>query len=78
LLGCGERAGEASLPHTQRFISYQTKLWADRVGARFQLNVVNLQENGGLRPIDAYPDGTPTAYRIIDPRKFIFTVTFDL
>ena len=29
-------------------------------------------------PIDAFPDGTPNAYRIMDPRKAVLTVTFDL
>jgi hypothetical protein len=60
------------------FIRYRTKLWGDRIGASFQLNVKNLQESGRLQPIAAYPDGTPNAYRIVDPRQFIFTVSFDL
>jgi hypothetical protein len=64
--------------HADAFINYQTRLWRDKVGARFQLNVVDLQENGRLEPLAVYPDGTPNAYRIIDPRKFIFTVTFDM
>jgi hypothetical protein len=48
------------------------------VGASFQLNVRNVQEGGRLQPISAYPDGTPNAYRIVDPRQFILTMTFDL
>ena len=59
-------------------LSYQTKLFSNKIGTRFQLNVRNVQESGRLQPIAAYPDGTPTAYRIVDPRLFIFTVTFDL
>jgi len=42
------------------------------------LNVRNVQEGGRLQPISAYPDGTPNAYRIVDPRQFILTMTFDL
>jgi hypothetical protein len=60
------------------FIAYRTRLFANRVGATFQLNVRSLQESGRLQAIMAGPDGKPTAYRIVDPRQFIFTVTFDL
>lgn len=59
-------------------VSYRTKLWADKIGATFQLNVQNLQESGYLQPVAAFPDGTPNSYRIVDPRKFILTATFDL
>jgi hypothetical protein len=40
--------------------------------------VENVQEGGRLQAVAAYPDGTPNAYRIIDPRKFILSATFDL
>lgn len=60
------------------FVAYRTRLFSDKVGATFQLNVRNLQESGRLQPISAYPDGTPNGYRIIDPRQFILTATFDL
>jgi hypothetical protein len=35
-------------------------------------------ENGRLQPVAANPDGSIYAWRIVDPRKFIFTVGFDL
>ena len=60
------------------FVGYRRKLWANKVGATFQLNVRNLQEKGRLQPIAAFPDGTPSAYRIVDPRQFILSATFDL
>jgi hypothetical protein len=61
------------------FVGYRTKLFADKIGATFQLNVQNLQESGGrLQPTGAFPDGTKNAFRIVDPRKFILTATFDL
>jgi hypothetical protein len=61
------------------FVGYNTKLFGDRVRARFQLNVKNVQENGGgLQATAAFPDGTPLAYRIIDPRQFILSASFDL
>ena len=60
------------------FIGYRRRLWANRIGATFQLNGRNLQESGHLQPVAAFPDGTPSAYRIVDPRQFIASVTFDL
>ncbi len=60
------------------FVGYKTKLWGDKIAATIQLNVQNLTEGGRLQPIAAYPDGTPNTYRIVDPRKFILTASFDL
>jgi hypothetical protein len=60
------------------FVSYRTRLFSDRIPVTFRLNVRNLQEDGRLQPIGAYPDGTPTAYRIVDPRQFILQASFDL
>ena len=42
------------------------------------INVRNLNESGRLQPIGAFPDGTPYAYRIVDPRLFILSASFDL
>ena len=60
------------------FAGYTTRLFNDKVRARFQLNVRNLQESGRLQKIGAYPDGRGHTFRIINPRTFIFTTTFDL
>lgn len=61
------------------FAGYTTRLFRDRVKARFQLNVKNVQENGGgLQATQAFPDGTPLAYRIVDPRQFILSASFEL
>lgn len=60
------------------FIAYKTKFWSNKMSANIQLNVRNIQEDGRLQPIGAFPDGTPNAYRIVDPRQFILSVTFDL
>ena len=35
-------------------------------------------EGGRLQAIAVNPDGRPYAYRIIDPRKFVLSVRFDL
>jgi hypothetical protein len=59
-------------------LRYRMKLWANRVGATIQLNCRNIQEGGRLQAIGAYPDGTPHTYRIVDPRQFILSATFDL
>jgi hypothetical protein len=60
------------------FFSYRTRLFSDKVGATFQFNVRNLNESGRLQPIAVDPDGTPSSYRIVAPRQFIFTASFDL
>lgn len=61
------------------FASYNTRLFHDKVRARFQLNVRNLQEwKTHLEPVAAYPDGTPNTFRIIEPFTVIFSTTFDL
>ena len=66
-------------PYVTGFRSTIEFLFSDRVRARFQLNVKNVQESGGgLQPTQAFPDGTPLAYRIIDPRQFILSASFDL
>ena len=46
--------------------------------ARFQLNVRNVQESGRLAGGRAYPDGRGHTFRIINPRVFVFSTTFDL
>lgn len=58
--------------------AYRTKILANKVGLTVQLNVRNVTEGGRLQPVSAFPDGTPNAYRIVDPRQFILTATFDL
>lgn len=59
-------------------ISYRTPMFSDRVMATFQFNVRNANENGRLQPLAANPDGTPTAYRIVEPRVFILSASFDM
>lgn len=43
----------------------------------FQLNIRDLTENGGYRPITANSDGTIAAYRIITPRSFFLTTRYE-
>jgi len=67
-------------PHTyiDALVGYRTKLFADKIGATFQLNVRNLTEGGHLQPFAAYPTGEVYQYRIVSPRQFILSATFDL
>jgi outer membrane receptor protein involved in Fe transport len=60
------------------FATYNTRFWDDRIKARFQLNVRNAFEGGRLQVVSVNPDGSPSNFRIIDPRQFILTASFDL
>jgi hypothetical protein len=57
---------------------YRMRFMSDKIRANVQLNVRDVFENGRLQPVAANPDGSIYAWRIVDPRKFIFTVGFDL
>ena len=58
--------------------SYKLKLFKDKVGCRLQLNVNDVLEEGRLQKIAVNPDGRAWAFRIVDPRRFILSATFDL
>ncbi len=64
--------------YVDAFVAYSTKMFNDKVGTTIRFNVQNLGETGRLQPIGAFPDGTISTYRIVDPQKFIFSVAFDL
>jgi hypothetical protein len=57
---------------------YNLRLFHDKVQCRLQLNVINVFEKGRLQAVAVNPNGDPYAFRIIDPRQFILTATFDL
>lgn len=63
--------------YTDLWIAYRTRIFRDKVGMKLQLNVSNVFESGGLRPVAVNYDGSPYAFRIIDPRQFVLTATFD-
>lgn len=56
---------------------YKMKLLG-RYSCSLQLNVDNIFEGGRLQSVAVNPDGQPWAYRIVDPRKFSLTVSFEL
>lgn len=63
--------------YTDLFVRYKRRIMSDRVMMSLQLNVVNAFENGHLQVTAVNYDGSPWAYRIVDPRQFIFTAGFD-
>lgn len=70
---------DASRFYFDGFARYQLlRLFKNKVRASVQLNVRNIFEDGGLRVVGANPDGSPFAFRIIDPRHIMLTTTFDL
>jgi hypothetical protein len=61
------------------FVSYKTRIYRDKIRATYQFNVKNVGENGGrLQATQAFMDGSRATYRIVDPRQFVLTVSFDL
>lgn len=63
--------------YTDLWVGYGRKIFQDRVKWVLRLNVNDVFENGGLRPIAINYDGLPYAYRIIDSRQFILSSTFE-
>jgi outer membrane receptor protein involved in Fe transport len=69
---------DSSHLYVDLFAAYRTRLFRDKVNATVQLNIRNVQESGRLQAISAFPNGAPSSYRIVDPRQFVVSVTFDL
>ena len=59
-------------------LTYNTRLFRNKVRTTFQLNVSNVTESGHIQGVAVNPDGNFWQYRIIDPRQFILTATFNL
>lgn len=64
--------------YVDAFVAYRMNLFNDKVHAKIQLNVRNLTEDGRLQATNAYPDGRPWTFRIVEPRRFILSASFDL
>jgi hypothetical protein len=69
---------DKSHTYVDAFVSYKTKLWNNKLGTTFKLNVRNLGQQTRLQPVGAFPDGSIHTYRIVDSQQFIFTTSFDL
>lgn len=63
--------------YTDLWIGYTRRIMNDKVRMKLQLNVNDVFESGGLRAVGVNYDGSPYAFRIIDPRQFILTASFD-
>lgn len=63
--------------HLDLTLGYRFKLANDRIRVRTQLNVRDALEGGRLQPVAVDPLGNTTISRIIDPRLFILTTTFE-
>ncbi len=63
--------------YTDLWISYRRKIMDGKVGLKLQLNVSNVFESGSLRVVGVNYDGSPYGFRIIDPRQYVLTATFD-
>ena len=57
---------------------YRFKFYGDRIQSKLQLNIQDAFENGRLQAVAVNPDGRPYAYRIVDPRRFVLSMSFDL
>jgi outer membrane receptor protein involved in Fe transport len=57
---------------------YNLRAFNGKIRAHIQFNVRNVFERGRLQAVAVNPDGTPYAFRIIDPAQFILSTTFDL
>ncbi len=68
---------DSSNTYVDLWISHTTKVFNDRVRMKTQLNVVNVFEDGGLQTVGVNYDGSPNAYRIVDPRQFILSTKFE-
>jgi hypothetical protein len=57
---------------------YRFRLFGDKIRTRVQLNVKDAFESGRLQKVAVNPDGSTFAYRIINPRQFILSMSFDM
>jgi len=57
---------------------YKFRFLGDKVRSKVQLNIRDVMEDGRLQAVGVNPDGQPYAYRIINPRQFILSASFDL
>jgi hypothetical protein len=62
--------------YTDLWVAYGRKIFSNKIGWKIQLNLINAFEGGHLQPIAVNFDGTPYAWRIVDPRQFVLSSTF--
>lgn len=63
--------------YTDLWIGYRTRIAGDKYGLKVQLNCANVFESGKLQTVGVNLDGSPYAFRIVDPRLLQFTTTLE-
>ena len=58
--------------------AYRRPIMDGNIDMKIQLNVVNAFEGGGLQTVGVNRDGSPHSFRIIEPRKFQLSLSFDM
>lgn len=59
------------------WFAYSRKISNDKIKMKIQFNINNVNEGGRLAPTQVNFDGQAWAYRIIDPRQYVLTTTFE-
>jgi hypothetical protein len=59
------------------WVGYAMKVYGDKYRLNFQLNVRDLGEKSGYRPIVANSDGTHAVFQIVQPMTFYFTTKLE-
>lgn len=63
--------------HLDLWVGYRRKILHDKVDWSLQLNVRDVTEKNGLKPIAANGDGTPSQFRIVFGPSWYLTSTFN-
>lgn len=63
--------------YTDLWVGYRRPIFKNKVQMKLQLNVDNVFEDGHLQVEAVNYDSTPYAFRIVDPRLYTFTASFD-
>jgi hypothetical protein len=63
--------------YTDLWIAYTRRIHNNKITWKTQLNVSNVFEKGGLQVVSVNYDGSPYGFRIVDPRQFILTTSFE-
>jgi hypothetical protein len=63
--------------YTDFWLAYTTRIFNNKYRMKVQLNINDIFEDGGLRTVGVNYDGSPYAFRIVDPRQFILSVALD-
>jgi hypothetical protein len=57
---------------------YHLRFFHNKVQCRLPLNIIDVFEKGRLQAVAVNPDDGPWLFRIVNPRQFILSASFDL